>query len=32
MPQLEHATAQALKTITEQDAKAWMRLRFGDYT
>jgi len=32
MPQLEHATAQALKTITAQDAKAWLRLRFGDYT
>jgi len=32
MPQLEHATAQALQTITAQDAKAWLRLRFGDYT
>jgi len=32
MPQLEHATAQALQTITEQDAKAWLRLRFGNYT
>jgi len=32
MPQLEHATAQALQNITEQDAKAWLRLRFGDYT
>ena len=32
MPQLEHATAQALKTITAQDAKAWLRLRFGSYS
>jgi transposase len=32
MPQLEHATAQALQTITPQDAKAWLTLRFGDYT
>ena len=32
MPQLEHATAQALQTITPQDAKAWLRLRFGNYT
>jgi transposase len=32
MPQLEHATAQALQTITPQNAKAWLRLRFGDYT
>ena len=32
MPQLEHATAQALQTITTQDAKAWLRLRFGNYT
>ena len=32
MPQLEHATAQALQAITPQDAKAWLRLRFGDYT
>lgn len=31
MPQLEHATAHALQTITPQDAKAWIRLRFGDY-
>ena len=32
MPQLEHATAHALDTITAQDAQAWLRLRFGDYT
>ncbi len=32
MPQLEYATAQALQTITAQDAKAWLRLRFGHYT
>ncbi len=32
MPQLEYATAQALQTITPQDAKAWLRLRFGNYT
>jgi transposase len=32
MPQLEHDTAQALKTITTQDAQAWLRLRFGHYT
>ena len=32
MPQLEHATTQALQTITPKDAKAWLRLRFGTYT
>ena len=32
MPQLEHATAQALQTITANDAGAWLRLRFGNYT
>ena len=32
MPQLEHATTQALKIITQHDAKAWIRLRFGNYT
>jgi transposase len=32
MPQLEHATAQALQTITPSDAQAWLRLRFGNYT
>ena len=32
MPALEQATAEALRTITPQDAQAWLRLRFGDYT
>ena len=32
MPQLEHATAQTLQTITAYDAKAWFRLRFLDIT
>lgn len=32
MPQLEHATTQALQTITSKDAEAWIRLRFGNYT
>ncbi len=32
IPQLEHATAQALQSITTHDAKAWLRLRFGNYT
>ncbi len=31
-PQLEYAIAQALNTITAQDATAWLRLRFGSYT
>ena len=32
MPQLELATAKALQTITPQNAQAWLRLRFGNYT
>lgn len=32
MPQLENAVAHALQTITAQDARAWLRLRFGNYT
>ena len=31
MPELEQATTHALLTITAQDAKAWLRLRFGGY-
>ena len=32
MPQLELATAKALQTITPQNAQAWLRLRFWNYT
>ncbi len=32
LPQPEHATAQALQTITPQNTQAWLRLRFGSYT
>jgi transposase len=31
MPQLEQATSLAPQTITANDAKAWLRLRFGNY-